>query len=168
MENLEILGDCFLKLATSMCLYHRYPSASAGPLTEEKAKEISNKNLYRIAVQKRLKPYLNATRIFFRGDNANWIPPCYNINDNSELIRYDYQKVKRKAFADMIEAFIGVFLVSTDYTTTLKFMKWLGIDVIPLDENSKRNLCFTLSCLFSYIRSCNRCTFDCMFIFNGQ
>ncbi|CAF1330162.1 unnamed protein product [Adineta steineri] len=33
----------------------------------------------------------------------------------------------------MIEAFIGTFLISSDYTTTLKFMDWLGLDVIPLD-----------------------------------
>jgi dsRNA-specific ribonuclease len=145
MENLEILGDCFLKLTVSMSLYHRHPLAGAGALTVEKGKQISNGNLYRIAVQKKLKPFLNAMKINFRGEDANWIPPGYIINKiqqieiNNELglKRYTHQKVKRKAFADMMEGFIGAFLLSTDYLTTIKFMKWLGLDVIPLDEKSK-------------------------------
>ncbi|CAF4641593.1 unnamed protein product, partial [Rotaria sp. Silwood2] len=147
MENLEILGDCFLKLTVSMSLYHRYPLASAGALTIEKAKQISNENLYRIAIEKKLKLYLNVMKINFRGKDANWLPPGYIINDIEQiknnknvlnLKRYNNQYVKRKAFADMIEAFIGAFLISTDYTITIQFMKWLGLDVIPLDENSKK------------------------------
>ncbi len=134
MENLEILGDCFLKLTVSMSLYHRYPLAGAGALTIEKAKQISNGNLYRIAVLKNLKAYLNATKINLRGKDANWIPPGYSIVDESEAKRYKTQKVKRKAFADMMEAFIGAYLISTNYSKTIQFMKWLGLDVIPEDQ----------------------------------
>ncbi|CAF1375740.1 unnamed protein product [Rotaria sordida] len=141
MENLEILGDCFLKLTISMSLYHRYPLASAGALTIEKAKQISNENLYRIAIEKYLKKYLNVIKINFRGKDANWLPPGYiikknNNNNQLNLKRYYNQNVKRKAFADMIEALIGAFLISTDYIITIQFMKWLGLDVIPLDENN--------------------------------
>jgi dsRNA-specific ribonuclease len=146
MENLEILGDCFLKLTVSMSLYHRYSLAGAGALTVEKGKQISNGNLYRIAAQKKLKPYLNAMKINFRGEDANWIPPGYiinktqqtEINNELELKRYQYQKVKRKGFADMMEGIMGAFLIATDYTTTMQFMKWLGLDVLPLDENGKK------------------------------
>ncbi|CAF3577169.1 unnamed protein product [Adineta steineri] len=145
MENLEILGDCFLKLIVSMSLYHRYPLAGAGALTVEKAKQISNSNLYRITVQKKLKAYLNVMKISFRGEEANWLPPGYIIKKteqnqiNNELgsKRYEYQKVKRKAFADMMEAFMGAFLISTNYMVAIQFMKWLGLDVIPLDENKE-------------------------------
>jgi endoribonuclease Dicer len=153
MENLEILGDCFLKLTVSMCLYHRYPLAGAGALTIEKAKQISNGNLYRIAVQKKLKSYLNVMKINFRGEEANWIPPGYTtineiqqikINDELGLKRYKNQKVKRKAFADMMEAFMGAFLISTNYFTTIQFMKWLGLDVIPPDEKIPTILCSSI------------------------
>ncbi|CAF5021702.1 unnamed protein product, partial [Rotaria sp. Silwood1] len=144
MENLEILGDCFLKLTVSMALYHRHPLASAGALTVEKAKQISNENLYRIAVQKQLKCYLNVMKINFRGKDANWLPPGYIINEIEQMKnnyefnikRYNNQYVKRKAFADMIEAFIGAFLISTNYIITIEFMKWLGLDVIPLNDNN--------------------------------
>ncbi|CAF1271794.1 unnamed protein product [Adineta steineri] len=129
-ENLEILGDCFLKLAVSMSLYVRYSSAGAGLLTIKKKHEISNKNLYRLSIQNKLNEYLNVKKIDFRGKDANWLPPGYKINK----IQYTHQKAKRKAFSDMIEAFIGAFLIATDYTVTLKFMHWLGLDVIPIDN----------------------------------
>jgi endoribonuclease Dicer len=144
MENLEILGDCFLKLTVSMSLYHRYPLAGAGALTIEKSKQISNGNLYRIAVLKNLKTYLNAMKINLRGNEANWIPPGYLIHNESELKRYKTQQVKRKAFADMMEAFIGAFLISTDYSITIQFMNWLGLDVIPEDKTIPTIVCSSI------------------------
>ncbi|CAF4933691.1 unnamed protein product, partial [Rotaria sp. Silwood1] len=136
-ENLEVLGDCFLKLAVSMALYYQYPSADAGLLTVKKKKQISNENLYRLAVQKELKNYLNANKIEVRGQNANWLPSGYMIVDTKSIIgqRYAYQIAKRKAFSDMIEAFIGAFLISTNYTTTIQFMHWLGLCVIPVAKS---------------------------------
>ncbi|CAF1126055.1 unnamed protein product [Adineta steineri] len=134
-ENLEILGDCFLKLAVSMSLYIKYPSAGAGVLTNKKKIEISNENLYRLTIQNKLKAYLNVKKIAFRGTEANWLPPGYTVDKTKPVTheQYTHQNAKRKAFSDMIEAFIGTFLISSDYTTTLKFMHWLGLDVIPLD-----------------------------------
>ncbi|CAF3332471.1 unnamed protein product [Rotaria sp. Silwood2] len=117
-----------------MALYYQYPSADAGLLTVKKKKQISNENLYRLAVQKELKNYLNANKIEVRGQNANWLPPGYMIIDIESTIgqRYAYQTAKRKTFSDMIEAFIGAFLISTNYTTTIQFMHWLGLYVSPI------------------------------------
>jgi endoribonuclease Dicer len=146
MENLEILGDCFLKLAVSMCLYQRYPSLDAGRLTIEKAKQISNDNLYRLAVSKHLRAYLNVTAITFNGPTSNWCPPGYvvrrrtasHVSTSKQAIHQPYgqQTTKRKAFADMIEAMIGAFLITTNYEITLQYMTWLGLDVIPLNNES--------------------------------
>ncbi|CAF4362164.1 unnamed protein product [Rotaria sp. Silwood2] len=135
-ENFEILGDCFLKLAVSMSLYYRYHLASAGLLTAKKIKQISNENLYRLVVKKQLKNYLNVNKIVFRGKDANWLPPGYNIDETKLTIseQFSHQKAKRKAFSDMIEAFIGAFLISSNYKTTIEFMHWLGLDVIPINE----------------------------------
>jgi endoribonuclease Dicer len=136
MENLEILGDCFLKLTVSMSLYYCYPSADAGQLTLKKTKEISNENLYRLAVENNLKNYLYADKIIFQGHDSNWLPPGYIIKINDSY-KYTHQKVKRKAFADMIEALIGAFLISSNYIITIKFMHWLGLNVIPLNNRDK-------------------------------
>lgn len=138
MENLEILGDCFLKLTVSMSLYYQYPLANVGELTKEKIKHISNENLYRLAVENNLKDYLYSEKIILHGQDANWLPPGY-ISKIEDQNKYMYQKAKRKAFADMIEAFIGAFLISSNYITTIKFMHWLGLHVIPLDEKGKLN-----------------------------
>jgi hypothetical protein len=95
-------------------------------------------------VEKGLKNYLYIEKIIFQGNDSNWLPPGYivKINDGK---KYTHQKAKRKAFADMIEAFIGAFLISSNYITTIKFMHWLGLNVIPFYENSKiilKNLLF--------------------------
>ncbi|CAF4706703.1 unnamed protein product [Rotaria sp. Silwood2] len=119
-----------------MSLYYRYHLASAGLLTAKKIKQISNENLYRLVVKKQLKNYLNVNKIVFRGKDANWLPPGYNIDETKLTIseQFSHQKAKRKAFSDMIEAFIGAFLISSNYKTTIEFMHWLGLDVIPINE----------------------------------
>jgi dsRNA-specific ribonuclease len=125
-----------------MSLYHRYPSDGAGKLTPKKDKQVSNENLHRLAMKKKLQNYLNVNKSTYEGKEANWIPPGYGINEDTPE-RYTKQKVKRKAFADMIEALIGVYLISTDYITTMKFMQWLGLDVIPTDSQSKNRISLT-------------------------
>ncbi len=134
MENLEILGDCFLKLTISMSLYYRHPLATVGYLTREKTKEISNENLYRLAVENQLKTYLYTDKILFQGTDSNWLPPGY-ILPRKDSNPYTHQKTKRKAFADMIEALIGAFLISSNYMITMKFMQWLGLNVIPFEDH---------------------------------
>ena len=37
----------------------------------------------------------------------------------------------------MIEALIGAFLISTGYSTTIKFMNWLGLDVTLSDKDGQ-------------------------------
>jgi dsRNA-specific ribonuclease len=141
MDNLAVLGDCFLNLVTSISLYHRYPLDDTGVLTKKKINQILNNNLYRISVEKGLKHYLNSIQTCFSGKNANWIPPGF-MTDEGNAERYTKQKAKQKPFADMIEALIGTFLISTNYLTTIKFMNWSGLDVIPTDEHGKNRILF--------------------------
>jgi endoribonuclease Dicer len=136
MESLEILGDCFLKVGVSESLYQRYPFDDIGDLTKKGNEQISNSNLSRIAMEKGLQHYLNTTKVIFCGGNANWIPPGYTINEENSK-RYLEQKVKSKLLADMIEALIGAVLVYSADSAAIEFMKWLGLDVISIDEHSK-------------------------------
>ncbi|CAF5122413.1 unnamed protein product [Rotaria magnacalcarata] len=90
------------------------------------------------------------------GKDANWLPPGYNKINETELTtsqQYSQQNAKRKAFSDMIEAFIGAFLISTNYITTIKFMDWLGLDVMP--NNTQDNLVEPPSILRSNIATNN-------------
>ncbi|CAF1624056.1 unnamed protein product, partial [Rotaria magnacalcarata] len=79
------------------------------------------------------------------GKDANWLPPGYKMNE-PELTtgqQYSHQNAKRKAFSDMIEAFIGAFLISTNYITTIKFMDWLGLNVMPNNTQAYLIAAFT-------------------------
>jgi dsRNA-specific ribonuclease len=134
LENLEILGDCFLKLSMSLSLYHQCPRGHSGELTQKKDRKISNKNLFNLANEKQLKRFLSAYRVIFTGKEANWLPPSYTSTNE----KYLEQKSKRKAFSDMIEAFIGAFLIVTDYGTTIQMMKSLGLPTVPRDEKGKK------------------------------
>ena len=44
--------------------------------------------------------------------------------------------MKRKAVADVTEVLIGAFFMSSNFRTTIQFMHWLGLKVIPVHENS--------------------------------
>jgi endoribonuclease Dicer len=141
MKSLATLGDSFLKLVMSMSVYHRYPLDDTDVLTEKRSAEISNKNLYHISDVKGLSSYLNTVKTDLHGKRANWIPPGFTV-DKENTENHATQTTRWKVYADMIEALIAAFLISTDYPTTIKFMKWLGLDVIPLDEQSKNQTSF--------------------------
>jgi endoribonuclease Dicer len=136
MKSLATLGDSFLKLAISSSLHYQYPFADTDELTAKKKEQVSNENLYRLAMKMNLQHYLYANKVIYAGKEANWIPPGFTVNEENAK-RYSKQRDKQKPFADLIESLIGALLISTDYMTTIKFMKWLGLDVIPMNEQSK-------------------------------
>ena len=153
MENLEILGDCFLKFSMCMALYHQCPRENAGKLTRQKDWLVSNKHLYLLATSRNLKSYISAQAVQYSGKERNWIPPGYTITgDHAD--RYLKQRCKQKAFSDMTEALIGAFLVSTDYSTTIQFMDWLGLGAIP--KNGQTPIMTTPSILYSDILENNK------------
>lgn len=52
LERLETLGDSYLKLITSLFLYHNFPTFNEGQLTAIKSQMIGNRNLYYSGVSK--------------------------------------------------------------------------------------------------------------------
>ncbi len=57
-ERLEFLGDAVLKLLASRYLFKRYPRYLEGQLTKIRAKLVSDKNLYKLALQLDLGKYI--------------------------------------------------------------------------------------------------------------
>ncbi|CAF1053030.1 unnamed protein product [Adineta ricciae] len=138
MKSLATLGDSFLKKSISLFVYHREPNDSSNNSSLTRESHITNQNLYKLANEKGLQHYLIADTPVYSGTEANWIPPGYKVNeDNAE--RYLQAKVKRKAFADVVEAMIGCYLVSTNYVTTMKFMQWLGLKVLVPSGSDQMN-----------------------------
>ena len=139
MDTLATLGDSFVKLIVSLSIYHQYVSGDVKQPSVKKDNEVSNKKLGILARSKALHNYLNSTEVVFNGNAANWLPPGYKI-DGSHRNRFLIQEINQKTLGDMIEAIIGALLISTDYSTTIKFMHWLGLDVIWIEQNGKNYL----------------------------
>jgi dsRNA-specific ribonuclease len=138
-KNLETLADSFLRFAMSMSLYHQHPFNEK--LTLERNEPVSNKKLYQLAMRKEFKDYLSANEIKYGDKETSWFPSNYKV-DEKDSDKCPKQKSKCKPLADTIESLIGAVLISTDYLTAIKFMKWLGLDIIPMDNQSKNRILF--------------------------
>lgn len=160
LERLEMLGDAFLKLAVSLHLFWSYQDKDEGKLTQRKIKQISNLALYRAAVKTSLAGYQQCTQLARDnwcpvGCQFSKLPPkttpCSGDTvermdtDSSSAVdaemgventdesdsRADIQVIGDKSVADSMEALIGAYLISCGYLGALRFMKFLGLKVLP-------------------------------------
>ena len=141
LERLEMLGDSFLKIATTIFLYYKYPHSHEGILTTRRMQVIRNKNLCRIAKSHKLQNIIcnsNFGNTTTESDNQNhrtvWLPPGYSRADCNDPIDdktgHSFQEVQDKSLADCVEALIGVHLKTGGLNLALRFMQdFLGIDV---------------------------------------
>lgn len=78
-ERMEYLGDSFLKFASTIYVYNKYPNASEGQLTTCRRSIISNKSLTELALSTGLGQYIRAIP-FSRGlDEVLFQPPGYGV-----------------------------------------------------------------------------------------
>ncbi len=79
LERLELLGDSFLKFASSLLVYSTSPaSTDEGQLTYARIGFISNANLHRLSVE------LGLFRYYRPGEykhETNYLPPYYAVTD---------------------------------------------------------------------------------------
>ena len=141
LERLEMLGDSFLKIATTIFLYYKYPHSHEGILTTRRMQVIRNKNLCRIAKSHKLQNIIcnsNFGNTTTESDNQNhrtvWMPPGYSRADDNDPTDDEtglcFQEVQDKSLADCVEALIGVHLKTGGLNLALRFMQdFLGIDV---------------------------------------
>ncbi|ORY53275.1 ribonuclease III [Rhizoclosmatium globosum] len=99
-ERLEILGDAFLKLASSADLFHRYPNANEGDLSKMRSSVVSNQNLFNVAK---------------RFDFGGLMP--------LEIQR----KFSEKRLADFVEAFIGASFVNGGVESSINLLHTFGL-----------------------------------------
>lgn len=146
LERLETLGDSFLKLATSVFLYHDRIGAHEGNLSSARSRRVGNLNLFLLAKKesKKITEYILSTSFEPR---QMWVPPCFSfvqdISDPSmegDIVasesdasarHYLNHKVTDKGVADCVESLIGAYLVAGGIQAALTFMKWIGIKIQP-------------------------------------
>ena len=84
LERLEVIGDSFLKLATSIRVYCEAPSHfHEGKMTHLRILQVSNDNLFKLGKKKLLPNSMTATKFI---PKENWLPPCYFPSDPSENV----------------------------------------------------------------------------------
>ena len=149
LERLEMLGDAFLKLAVSLHLYCTYHDKDEGKLTQRKKGQISNLALFRAAERTSLAGYQQSTQLA----RDVWCPTgCQYSSEATEMEGDDdgnseeqgfgsrqdkcnTQVISDKSVADSMEALIGAHLICCGYTGALRFMKLLGLKVLPTDDD---------------------------------
>lgn len=151
LERLEVLGDSFLKLATSVNLFCSRSSQHEGRLSMARQRRISNFNLWYLA---RKKKSLLVGKIFSQKFEplSSWIPPGYVFpptNSPSEVphgvlpetqLKYLYHRVSDKGVADTIEALLGACIVAGGLEAGFQFFKFIDLKLDNPTEESHR--CF--------------------------
>ncbi|CAH3040736.1 unnamed protein product [Porites lobata] len=161
LERLEMLGDAFLKLAVSLHLYCTYHDKDEGKLTLRKVRQISNLALFRGAERTSLAGFQQSTQLA----RDVWCPTgCQQSTAESGVTAMEVDEVRTKmevddadsaehqglgsgrdkcntqviadkSVADSMEALIGAYLICCGYTGALRFMKFLGLKVLPEDDD---------------------------------
>lgn len=130
LERLEMLGDSFLKMAVSIHVFWHKDHKDEGKLTKYRTRQISNKNLFKLACKKGLQKYVKSRTI----TKETWLPPGFtsrkeeNSNSFSDDDIIEEQMISDKSIADSMEALIGAHLVHCGYIGALQFMTWLGVE----------------------------------------
>ena len=126
MERLELLGDTFLKMITTVSLHSTLPaSATVSTVTHRRSAMISNVRLYYLAKKKHIPNKMKATIFKAR---SMWLPPGYKLND-SKALEYEQiasQVIPDKRVADCVEALAGAYIVEGGIVAGFRFLEWLG------------------------------------------
>ncbi|KAF9781071.1 hypothetical protein IL306_014111 [Fusarium sp. DS 682] len=109
-ERLEFLGDCFLKMATTISIYTLMPNGNECKYHVERMLLICNQNLFNHAVDRKLQEYIRSKSF----DRRTWYPdlPLKKGKAPKSEMRHN---LADKTIADVCEALIGAaYLTSKD------------------------------------------------------
>ena len=127
MERLELLGDSFLKMITTVSLHNALPStAPVRVLTHRRSEMFSNVCLYYLAKKKYIPSRMKA--MVFKARNI-WLPPGYKVDSTSEIVEHKQminQEIPDKRVADCAEALIGAYIMAGGIVAGIRFLEWLG------------------------------------------
>ena len=111
-ERLEFIGDCFLKMATSITLFSKCPENDEFEYHVRRMALICNKNLFKTAVEKKIYEYIRSTGFSRR----TWYPQGLKLLEgkgHTKTGQESYQhRLGDKTVADVCEAMIGAALLT--------------------------------------------------------
>ncbi|CRG84276.1 endoribonuclease Dicer [Talaromyces islandicus] len=110
-ERLEFLGDCFLKMATSISLFAQNPFDQEFDFHVNRMCLICNRNLFNTAKERKLYEFIRSKGFSRR----NWYPEGMKLikgKANESKALATKQPLGEKTIADVCEAIIGASLLS--------------------------------------------------------
>ncbi|KAL4904889.1 hypothetical protein BDW74DRAFT_185410 [Aspergillus multicolor] len=111
-ERLEFLGDCFLKMATSISLFAQNPNNDEFDFHVKRMCLICNKNLFNTAIKKEIYRYIRSQGF----SRHTWYPEGLSLtkgkDHSKKLIKTAKHHLAEKTIADVCEALIGASLLS--------------------------------------------------------
>lgn len=111
-ERLEFLGDCFLKLGTTISLFAKRPDDDEYDYHVHRMCLICNKNLFNTAIKLRIHEYIRS-RGFSR---HTWYPPGLTLLHGRNYVRHidseSSHNLSEKTIADVCEALIAASLLT--------------------------------------------------------
>ena len=107
-ERLEFLGDCFLKMATSISLFGIFPDKDEFSYHVERMMMICNKNLCGNAMKLQLYEYIRSQSFNRRA----WYPEGLKLEKGKAAQARNSHSLGDKTIADVCEAMIGAALLS--------------------------------------------------------
>lgn len=143
LERLETLGDSYLKLITSLFLYHSFPTLNEGQLTAIKGRIIGNRNLYYSGINKSIPGRMKIDEFT---PTSTFIVPAYAVFRPLQKILLD-QDVSPNILYELLipdeERLTGEISASTINTMQNTISQWslaenqtglehyLNIQIIP-------------------------------------
>ncbi|KAL3420341.1 RNase3 domain protein [Phlyctema vagabunda] len=107
-ERLEFLGDCFLKMATSISLYGIHPDNNEFQYHVDRMLLICNKNLWNNAIKLKLYEFIRSQSFSRRV----WYPEGLVLKKGKTAVAAKSHKLGDKTIADVCEALIGAALLT--------------------------------------------------------
>ncbi|KAK2627795.1 hypothetical protein QTJ16_002441 [Diplocarpon rosae] len=107
-ERLEFLGDCFLKMATSISLFGIHPENDEYSYHVDRMMLICNKNLKNNAMKLKLYQYIRSQAFNRRA----WYPEGLELRKGKTATAPTTHKLGDKSIADVCEAMIGAALLT--------------------------------------------------------
>ena len=170
-ERLEILGDSYLKFASTADYYHRHPNMKESTMSQMRANSVSNLHLSNTSKVKGLTLYQFNTPFKLK----QWVPPGYtlmknkiaqpvidSVNDDSQDLSQSCQQIMSvKNISDTVEGLVGVYSLASGPINASYILPWIGLDIDPkslinsdkmaiyesplTDDDIKLNNCITRS-----------------------
>ncbi|KAM0283091.1 hypothetical protein ACHAQH_002694 [Verticillium albo-atrum] len=133
-ERLEFLGDCFLKMATTIALFTQIPESNEFEYHVERMLLLCNQNLFNVALKKDLQEFIRSKQF----DRRSWYPQGLKLKTGKAQGALEWHSLADKSIADVCEALIGASYLT--YADEGNFdMAVRAVTAVVKNKNHKMN-----------------------------